>query len=110
MLSPVLATALGVLVAYSTFQPELDKQRQEKLGTFSKEHQSKEDRDKMLSNAIRSDLEEARQEALALQPKEGFAWGIRKWFNSKPQAGTSTSTPPPQSSPAHGVDQKRDDK
>ncbi|EME48652.1 hypothetical protein DOTSEDRAFT_19169 [Dothistroma septosporum NZE10] len=103
----VLVTVCGIFTAYGTLQPELEKQRQGRLGHFAEEHQTSEAKDRQLSQAIRDDLEEARREALAYQPKGGFAWGIRQWISGKPLDATSTAT---KATPAQKGDLKVDDK
>ncbi|KAK3713667.1 hypothetical protein LTR37_008361 [Vermiconidia calcicola] len=78
-----LATVLGVLSAYSTFRPELEKQQAERLGKldeFRKQHASD---DYVISQAISSDLKEAREQVRG--ESKGFAWGIREaiWGQAK---------------------------
>ena len=75
----------GVLIAYTTFQPELENQKLEQLGETRKAAPTG---NKVISEAIREDFAEAKQQVV--QPG-GFAWGIRKMLFERKDA-TSTST------------------
>lgn len=84
ILGPVMATAFGVATAYTTFQPELVKDRAERegnTGDFSKEHQQHEEqaeqaeKDTIISRQMASDFREAGQQ---IKSEGGFAWGIRQ--------------------------------
>lgn len=63
--------------AYSAFQPALKDDAEKRAGTFQEHHQEGSERSKhnVLSQAIMSDLKEAKQE---VTKEDGFAWGIRK--------------------------------
>ena len=76
-------------LAYTTLQPELEQQRAERLGEFHEQHPKN---DTIISQAIMSDLKEAKQQVEG--DSKGFAWGIREaiWGRSKEQI--SEAKPP----------------
>lgn len=69
--------SLSSSTVYTTFQPELENQKAERLGEFQ---HKRPPRDKVISEAITSDLREAKQQVT--QPG-GFAWGIRQMIFGK---------------------------
>jgi len=72
-----------------TFQPELQRQKEEREGVFPEQHvPDVKDNENAISQAIISDLREAREEAKKTQ----FAWGIRQWLFGKPDQ-TTTKAP-----------------
>jgi len=88
-----LATVCGVATAYTTFQPALEQQKEEREGTFRDNHKSPEDQERIISKAISNDFEEAKKELKKLDDG-GFAWGIRKWFRgqeSQPDAQSQST-------------------
>jgi len=83
VLGPVMATAFGVFTAYTTFQPELVKERAEREGNtaiFSHAHQrhveeaERVEKDTIISRQMASDFKEAGEQ---IKAEGGFAWGIR---------------------------------
>lgn len=82
-----VAALCGIATAYVTFQPELEKQRAERLGEFKEVHRDEEAQkrnDQQISQAIFSDFKEAKEEAKRLDGEKGFAWGIREAIWGKP--------------------------
>ena len=78
-------------LAYTTLQPELEKQRAERRGEFYQEHPNN---DRVISQAIMSDLKEAKQQVEG--DSKGFAWGIREaiwgaFKGSRVEATTGTN-------------------
>jgi len=76
----------------------LQRQKEEREGTFHSEHvPDVKDNETAISQAIMSDLREARAEASKTQ----FAWGIRQWLGGKrgepaepaPSKGASAPSP-----------------
>ena len=84
------------LPAYATFRPELEKERQERLGTVVPGNPSN---DKVLSEAIISDIKEARREVETAN-KGGFAWGIRQAIFGKPSSNQTAKSNASQSTTA----------
>ncbi|KAK3698913.1 hypothetical protein LTR37_016700 [Vermiconidia calcicola] len=78
-----LATVLGVLSAYSTFRPELEKQKAEQLGKLDEFRSQHATNDNVISQAISSDLKEAREQVRG--ESKGFAWGIRQAIWGRPK-------------------------
>ncbi|KAM0721104.1 hypothetical protein Q7P37_003390 [Cladosporium fusiforme] len=88
-IGPVLATGFGIFTAYSTFQPELEKERairESKDPIFAQQvtpaqhdqhTQAAQDaqRDTAISRAMAKEFQEAGEQVKA---EGGFAWGIRK--------------------------------
>ncbi len=77
------------LTAYTSFQPELKQQRAERTGEFVEKHPKN---DKAISEAIMSDLNEAKQQVTGVE-KGGFAWGIRQaiWGTKDEISGATPS-------------------
>lgn len=75
--------------AYATFQPALKEEQEKRAGTFTEQHQAQENKDNVISQAILSDLKQAKEEAVR-HDSGRFAWGIRQWF-----AGEGRTTPDP---------------
>jgi hypothetical protein len=76
---------------YTSFQPALQQQRDEKEGKFQTQHGQPVDpsvnRDTAISDAIRSDFKDAKREVIGEIDKTKFAWGIRQaLFGPKPSA------------------------
>ncbi|KAF2479048.1 hypothetical protein BDY17DRAFT_327849 [Neohortaea acidophila] len=83
------ALICGVAIGYTTWQPELVRIRAEQSGEKLEQPPRN---DKIISEAIMSDLQEAKQQVTEVQ-KGGFAWGIRqKLFG--PRERTSESAAP----------------
>ncbi|KAF7196409.1 hypothetical protein HII31_02137 [Pseudocercospora fuligena] len=79
----LLAGVCGVFTAYTAFQPAFKEDAEKRAGTFREQHEE-ENKDNVLSQAIISDLKEAK-EGVNKYDSGGFAWGIRKaLFGSKP--------------------------
>lgn len=68
------------LLAYTTLQPELEKQQAEQRGEFREKHTNN---DTIISQAIMSDLKEAKQQVEG--DSKGFAWGIREKIWGSPE-------------------------
>ncbi|KXT07465.1 hypothetical protein AC578_565 [Pseudocercospora eumusae] len=78
----LLAGVCGVFTAYTAFQPAFKEDAEKRAGTFREQHE--ENKDNVLSQAIISDLKEAKEEVNNYD-SGGFAWGIRKaLFGSRP--------------------------
>jgi len=70
-------------IAYVTFQPELQRQREEREGTFEEVHNQQNEN--AISQAIISDFQEAKQQALDTS-KTGPAWKLRQMlFGRNPE-------------------------
>ncbi|KXT14496.1 hypothetical protein AC579_9552 [Pseudocercospora musae] len=79
----LLAGICGVFTAYTALQPALKEGAEKRAGTFREQHEE-ENKDNVLSQAIISDLKEAKKEVNKYD-NGGFAWGIRKaLFGPKP--------------------------
>lgn len=70
-----LAILFGINTAYTTLQPELERQREERQGHVPEQHD--EDKDRAISRAIVSDFKEAKEQALDTRPT-GPAWKLRR--------------------------------
>ncbi|KAK4506765.1 hypothetical protein PRZ48_000498 [Zasmidium cellare] len=103
----ILVTVCGVFTAYTTLQPELQKQKEERDGNlkdFAEQHQRPEEQEKIISKAIMDDLREAKREATSTSTG-GFAWGIRQaLFGSKEQS--TSDQPAAKPSPSQPEDRK----
>lgn len=77
-----LAALFGIATAYATFQPEFEKQRAERDGDFQQQHVN-EHQDQIISQAIISDLKEAKYQVDG--EGKGIAWGIREAIWGKPE-------------------------
>ncbi|KAK5136338.1 hypothetical protein LTR08_003711 [Meristemomyces frigidus] len=73
-----IATIVGIATAYVTFQPELQRQRDEQQGVFRDQHARPEANDNAISQAIISDLREAKDQAMDTTGKTGPAWKLRQ--------------------------------
>ncbi|KAK5120310.1 hypothetical protein LTR85_006516 [Meristemomyces frigidus] len=80
-----LAAIVGIATSYVTFQPELQRQQEEREGTFQVHHaQSSQSTDDAISKAIISDFQEAKQQAMDTS-RSGPAWKLRQMlFGKKP--------------------------
>ncbi|CZT17275.1 uncharacterized protein RCC_03109 [Ramularia collo-cygni] len=86
------ATVCGVATAYTALQPALEEQQLAKEGTFGVQHNTVKDSETAISQAIQSDLKEAKEELTNAQ-KGGFAWGIRQMLFGGPSPRDRNSQP-----------------
>lgn len=70
---------------YTTIQPELENQKAERLGETPNRSPPG---DKVISEAIRSDFKEAKEQVTGTEPG-GFAWGFRQMIFGKREDGSS---------------------
>ncbi|KAK4548024.1 hypothetical protein LTR36_010744 [Oleoguttula mirabilis] len=75
-----IAALVGIATSYVTFQPELQRQQEEKAGTFNVQHTQQND--SVISQAIISDFAEAKQQALGTS-NTGPAWKLRQMLFGK---------------------------
>lgn len=87
-----LLTSIYLLV-YTTLQPALQQQKEEREGIFNEQHASTENQEKRIGRAIASDFKEAREEVEKSYSgvRGGFAWGIRQaLFGTEPKSGPAS--------------------
>ena len=75
----LMAGAFGVFTAYTAFQPELQREQDEKSGVFHEKHI--ETRDNAISEAILSDLRDAKEQVSGTKNDgrgKGAFWGVRE--------------------------------
>lgn len=84
-----IAAFCGIVTAYATFQPEFEKQRAERDGNFQQQHVP-DKQDQVISQAIISDMNEARYQAEG--EGKGIAWGIREAIWGPPEDGQRATT------------------
>jgi hypothetical protein len=94
------------LTVYTTFQPPLQQQRDEKEGKFKTQHaqdgEPPVNRDTAISDAIFGDLRDVKQEVVDEMEKRRFAWGIRRALFGPNSAAPSPQQSTPQANPAQG--------
>ncbi|KAK3675055.1 hypothetical protein LTR78_004989 [Recurvomyces mirabilis] len=78
-LGVLMAGVFGVFTAYSAFQPELQREQEEKAGGFQQKHV--ETKDNVISEAILSDLRDAKEQVAGTKNQgsgKGALWGVRE--------------------------------
>ncbi|KAI7150478.1 hypothetical protein KC360_g232 [Hortaea werneckii] len=76
-----MAAMVGIATSYVTFQPELQRQREEREGTFQELNHEKDET--QISRAILSDFQEAKEQAMDTKPS-GPAWKFRRLLFGAP--------------------------
>ena len=79
-----MAAVVGITTSYVTFQPELQRQREEREGTFQELNHEKDET--QISRAILSDFQEAKAQAMDTKPS-GPAWKLRRLLFGGPGGG-----------------------
>ncbi|SMQ46212.1 unnamed protein product [Zymoseptoria tritici ST99CH_1A5] len=84
-----LATVCGIATAYTTFQPALEEQKERRESPLAASHKDQDirEQEKKISQAITSDLNEAKDEL----KRTGFAWGIRQALFGTESSRTSAA-------------------
>ncbi|KAK5112151.1 hypothetical protein LTR62_004494 [Meristemomyces frigidus] len=90
----LMAALFGIFTAYTAFQPELSREAEEKAtGTFKEVHttpaaNAAHVKDNAISEAILSDLREAKREVTGVGgERKGALWGVREATWGRPKVG-----------------------
>jgi hypothetical protein len=79
---------------YTSFQPALQQQKDEREGNFAARHTQPANKDTAISDAILSDLREVRRDVVGKAERGGFAWGIRQaLFGPKETSSSAQQVP-----------------